>query len=216
MKAERAAKETQRRLEILRKLKQLYPHAECALHFRNAYELLIATILSAQSTDKTVNGLTPALFKKYPSPQELAAANPKELEQLIHASGFFRTKARNLLGCAQVLMKQHHGEVPQTMPALTALPGVGRKTANVVLGNAFGKNEGIVVDTHVQRLSQRLGFTKQTQPEKIEQELTSWVPRKEWTMFSHWLILHGRQVCVARKPKCETCALAAACPASLL
>jgi len=215
VKAERAARETQRRLEILRKLKQLYPHAECALHFRNAYELLIATILSAQSTDKTVNALTPALFNKYPSPRELAAANPEELEQLIHASGFFRTKARNLLGCAQVLMKQHHGEVPQTMSALTALPGVGRKTANVVLGNAFGKNEGIVVDTHVQRLSQRLGFTTQTQPEKIEQELTSWVPRKEWTVFSHWLILHGRQVCVARKPKCEACALAAACPASL-
>ncbi len=216
MKAERAAKETQRRLAILRKLKQLYPHAECALHFRNAYELLIATILSAQSTDKTVNALTPALFEKYPSPKELAKANPEELEQLIHASGFFRTKARNLLGCAQVLVKQHRGEVPQTMEELTALPGVGRKTANVVLGNAFGKNEGIVVDTHVQRLSQRLGFTTQTQPEKIEQELTSWVPRKDWTVFSHWLILHGRQVCVARKPKCETCALATACPARLL
>ncbi len=216
MRPERDGKETARRHEILRKLKKLYPDAECALYFCNAYELLIATILSAQSTDKTVNEVTPALFAKYPAPRELAQADLAELEGLIHATGFFRAKARNLLGCAQVLVTQHRGEVPQTMAELTALPGVGRKTANVVLGNAFGKNEGIVVDTHVQRLSQRLGFTKQTQPEKIEQDLVRWVPQKDWTVFSHRLILHGRQVCAARKPKCEACALTRKCPASLV
>lgn len=216
MKRERVTPESLRRHKVLRKLHELYPKAECALHFRNAYELLSATILSAQSTDKTVNEVTPALFEKYPSPYELARAEVAVLEKLIHATGFFRTKARNLLGCAQVLVTQHSGAVPQTMEELTALPGVGRKTANVVLGNAFGKNEGLVVDTHVQRLAQRLGFTQQTQPVKIERDLMAWVPQEEWTKFSHLLILHGRQVCAARKPKCAVCALASDCPARLV
>ncbi len=214
MKPARATAEELRRHKVLRDLHQLYPEAECALHFRNAYELLIATILSAQSTDKTVNQVTPALFAKYPSPRELAQADLPELEELIYATGFFRNKARNLLGCAQVLVTQHNGVVPQTMTELTALPGVGRKTANVVLGNAFGINEGLVVDTHVQRLAQRLGFTPQTQPVKIERDLRTWVPQSEWTLLSHRLILHGRQVCSARKPKCEACALAQLCPSS--
>jgi endonuclease-3 len=214
VKPARANAEELRRRKILRELQRLYPEAECALHFRSAYELLLATILSAQSTDKTVNQVTPALFAKYPSAKELARADLEELERLIHATGFFRNKARNLSGCAQVLVSQHNGEVPQTMAELTALPGVGRKTANVVLGNAFGMNEGIVVDTHVQRLSQRLGLTGQRAPEKIEQELMSRVPQKDWTVFSHRLILHGRQVCFARKPKCETCVLAKYCPSS--
>jgi len=214
VKPARATAEELRRHKVLRDLHQLYPEAECALHFRNAYELLIATILSAQSTDKTVNQVTPALFAKYPSPRELAQADLPELEELIYATGFFRNKARNLLGCAQVLVTQHNGVVPQTMTELTALPGVGRKTANVVLGNAFGINEGLVVDTHVQRLAQRLGFTPQTQPVKIERDLRTWVPQSEWTLLSHRLILHGRQVCSARKPKCEACALAQLCPSS--
>lgn len=213
MRRERGSREAERRQKILRKLKELYPAAECALRFRNAYELLIATILSAQSTDKTVNEVTPALFAKYPSPHDLAQADLAELERIIHATGFFRNKARNLLGCAQVLVTRHNAEVPQTMAELTALPGVGRKTANVVLGNAFGKNEGIVVDTHVRRLAQRLGFTKHERPEKIEQDLTAWAPQKDWTIFSHLLILHGRQICAARKPRCEECALRAECPA---
>lgn len=207
-------KEEERRRNVLRELHKLYPEAECALLFHNAYELLIATILSAQSTDKTVNQVTPALFAKYPSPQELAHADLTEIEKLVHATGFFRNKARNLLKCAQVLVTQHRGLVPQTMTELIALPGVGRKTANVVLGNAFGKNEGVVVDTHVARLAQRLGFTQHEQPEKIERDMTAWVPREEWTSFSHRLILHGRQVCIARKPKCESCALARLCPSN--
>lgn len=212
----RNGNETGRQREVLRKLKKLYPAAECALHFRNAYELLVATILSAQSTDKTVNEVTPALFAKYPSPRDLAQADRAELESLVHATGFFRNKARNLQACAQVLVTRYNSEVPQTMAELLELPGVGRKTANVVLGNAFGKNEGIVVDTHVRRLAQRLGFTGHTQPEKIEQDLTAWVPQNDWTIFSHLLILHGRQVCAARKPRCATCIISPECPASLV
>lgn len=214
MKAEQvAAVELRRRETILHELQRLYPEANCALKFNNAFELLIATILSAQSTDKTVNQVTPILFAKYPSPAALARAELKELETLIHATGFFRNKARNLAGCAQVLSTQYHGEVPKTMLELTALPGVGRKTANVVLGNAFGINDGVVVDTHVQRLAQRLGFTKYDAPEKIERDLMSIVPQAEWTKFSHRVILHGREICNARKPKCADCALASYCPA---
>ena len=214
MKSARALIEESRRQGLLRELQRLYPNPECALQFRNAYELLIATILSAQSTDKTVNLVTPALFAKYPSPLELAQAREREIEKLIHATGFFRNKARNLLACAQVLVKQYRGVVPQTMAELTALPGVGRKTANVVLGNVFGKNEGLAVDTHVQRLAQRLGFTRQTQPGKIESDLMTWVPHEEWTIFSHRLILHGRQVCGAHAPKCNVCTLTQLCPSS--
>lgn len=209
-----AAAETARRQRVLRTLRRLYPAAACALAHRNPFELLVATILSAQSTDKTVNEVTPALFRAYRTPAALAQAKQAELEKLIHATGFFRNKARNLIGCAQRLVSEHGGEVPASMAELTALPGVGRKTANVVLGNAFGINAGVVVDTHVQRLSQRLGFTKEETPEKSERDLMAIVPRKEWTLFSHRLILHGRQICNARKPKCGTCALAPDCPAS--
>ncbi len=213
MKAEQVTTvELRRRKNILHELQRLYPAADCALNFRNAFELLIATILSAQSTDKTVNQVTPALFAKYPSPAALARADLEELETLIHATGFFRNKARSLLGCAQILSAQHGGVVPQTMSELTALPGVGRKTANVVLGNAFGINDGVVVDTHVQRLAQRLGFTKHDSPEKIERDLMASVPQAEWTTLSHQLILHGREVCNARKPKCSACSLAPYCP----
>ncbi len=213
MSAKRAQAEFLRRKRVLRGLAKLYPQADIALHFRQPFELMVATILSAQSTDKTVNEVTPALFEKYPDAAALAAAGPAALQEMIHRTGFFRNKAKSLLGCAQALMQKHGGEVPQTMAELVALPGVGRKTANVVLGNAFGKNEGVVVDTHVQRLSQRLGFTKQISPEKIERDLMESVPRKDWTVFAHRLILHGRQICQARKPKCAVCALAPDCPA---
>jgi endonuclease-3 len=212
MKTQRAQAETLRLQRISRGLAELYSEAGIALHFRNPYELLIATILSAQSTDKTVNEVTPALFQKYPDAGALAAAVRSELEEMIHRTGFFRNKAKNLLSCAQALLQKHNGEVPQTMAELVILPGVGRKTANVVLGNAFGKNEGVVVDTHVQRLSQRLGFTRQTQADKIERDLMEIVPRKDWTIFAHRLILHGRQICQARKPKCSDCLLAPDCP----
>lgn len=202
-----------RQRRVMRGLARLYPGAATALQHCNPFELLVATILSAQANDKTINEITPALFKKYPHAPALAAAAPAELEKLILRSGFFRSKAKNLLGCAQALVQHHGGQVPQTMAELVALPGVGRKTANVVLGNAFGKNEGVVVDTHVRRLSQRLGFTSHTLPEKIEQDLIKIVPKKTWTIFSHQLILHGRQICQARKPKCPDCLLAPDCPA---
>ena len=212
MKTREEQAETSRRERISRGLARLYPGANIALHFRNPYELLIATILSAQSTDKTVNEVTPALFQKYPDANALAGAVPSELEVMIHRTGFFRNKAKNLLRCAQMLVQEHGGEVPQTMEKLVILPGVGRKTANVVLGNAFGKNEGVVVDTHVQRLAQRMGLTEQTQPEKIEQDLMKLIPREEWTIFAHRLILHGRHICQARKPKCPDCLIAPDCP----
>jgi endonuclease-3 len=197
---------------ILQKLGELYPEAECALHFTDPFELLVATILSAQSTDKTVNQITPALFKKYPTPAAMAEADIAELEALVRPSGFFHNKARNLKDCAAAIANEHHGEVPRTMAALIALPGVGRKTANVVLGNAFGINAGVVVDTHIQRLSQRLGFTKEENPEKIERDLMNVVPQEQWTIFAHRMIQHGRQVCQARQPKCGECLLAPECP----
>lgn len=182
------------------------------MHFKNPFELLAATILSAQSTDKTVNQITPALFKKYPTPAAMAEADLTELEALIRPSGFFRNKAKNLKACAAAIANTHHGDVPRTMEALTELPGVGRKTANVVLGNAFGLNAGVVVDTHIQRLSQRLGFTSQKTPEKIECDLMAIVPQEEWTIFAHRMIQHGRLICQARKPKCNACLLAPDCP----
>jgi endonuclease-3 len=202
-----------RRLErILQKLRELYPDAECALRYQNPFELLVATILSAQSTDKTVNQITPALFKKYPTPAAMAAAALAALEEAVRSSGFFHNKAKNLKACAAAIVNDHHGEVPRTMEALIKLPSVGRKTANVVLGNAFSINAGVVVDTHIQRLSQRLGFSNENTPEKIERDLMAIVPQEEWTAFSHWMIQHGRQVCAARKPKCDECALAPDCP----
>lgn len=202
--------------EILRRLKQRYPDARCALHHRNAYELLVATILSAQCTDARVNLVTPELFRRYPDARALARARREELERMIQSTGFFRNKARNLLAMAQALVAEHRGEVPSSMEALCALPGVGRKTANVVLGNAFGLNEGITVDTHVSRLARLLRLTRHEDPIKIEQDLMKLVPRKDWTLVSHLLILHGRTVCIARRPRCGECVLADLCPSARL
>lgn len=196
-------------------LARAYPDARCALDHRDAFELLVATILSAQCTDKRVNMVTPVLFAKYPDARALAAAKQEDVEEIIRSTGFFRNKAQNIIAMAGALVDRHGGAVPCDMDALTALPGVGRKTANVVLGNAFGRNEGIVVDTHVSRLSQRLGLTRETDPVKIESALIPLFDRERWTMLSHLLIEHGRQVCDARKPRCGDCPIAALCPSSL-
>jgi endonuclease III len=205
-------KDKQRPQRIYATLLATYPDAHCALNHRNAFELLVATILSAQCTDERVNMVTPALFKKYPSPAALAAAKPAEIEELIKSTGFFRSKAKSIQGAAKLLSEKHRGEIPDSMDALLELPGVARKTANVVLGNAFGKNEGMVVDTHVGRLSQRLAFTTHSDPSKIEQDLMRLFPRDTWSMLAHLLIFHGRQICYARKPRCGDCPLAADCP----
>jgi endonuclease III len=199
---------------IYDRLAEHYPDAHCALDFDSPFQLVIATILSAQCTDKRVNMVTPALFKRYPTPAALADANPEELEDLIKSTGFFRNKTKSLVGMAAAVAEQHGGRVPDEMDALVTLPGVGRKTANVVLGNAFDKNEGVVVDTHVSRVTQRLGLTKHTDPVKIEQDLIGLFPRDRWTMLSHLLIEHGRQICDARRPKCEVCFLNDLCPSS--
>ncbi len=200
--------------EILARLERTYPDARCSLDHRNPFELLVATILSAQSTDVGVNMVTPALFAKYPTPRALADAKQEELEQDIRSTGFFRNKAKSLLGMARAVDERHGGQVPRTMDELTALPGVGRKTANVVLGNAFGIDEGIVVDTHVTRVSGRLGLTRHTDAVKIEQDLVKLIPRQRWTLISHLFIYHGRAICVARNPKCEICPLNDLCPSS--
>jgi len=200
--------------KIVARLEQAYPDPTCALRHQSALELLVATILSAQSTDARVNMVTPALFAKYRSARDLAGADPAVLEQEIHSTGFFRNKTKSITGMAQALLERHGGEVPDTMDALVQLPGVGRKTANVVLGTWFRKNEGIVVDTHVQRLSTLLGFTRETDPVKIERDLMALVPRDKWTWFSHTLILHGRRVCIARRPRCEICVVNRWCPSS--
>lgn len=199
---------------IIRKLKKQYPDARCALHHEDALELLVATILSAQCTDVRVNLVTKHLFQKYRSASDYAEANPAELEEEIKSTGFYRNKTKSILGMAQALVKEHAGRVPRTMEDLVKLPGVGRKTANVVLGNAFGINEGIVVDTHVKRIANRLKLTKQSDPVKIEPDLMKLVPRKEWALFSHLVIFHGRQICSARKPKCEICPVNTLCPTS--
>jgi endonuclease-3 len=196
---------------IRRALQQLYPDAHCALNHRTPVELLIATILSAQCTDRRVNLVTPALFARYPDAQAFAQANQEELEKHIQSTGFFRNKARNIILCCQKIVEDHGGEVPRTMAELVPLPGIGRKTANVILGNAFDV-PGIPVDTHVSRLSQRMGLTLHTDPVKIEADLMALVPKKNWTMFAHQMIFHGRQVCHARRPLCDTCTLAAFCP----
>ena len=193
-----------------------YPQARCALDHQNAYELVVATILSAQCTDKRVNMVTPVLFARYPDARSLAAAVPGELEAIIQTTGFFGNKAKSLIGMARALIDRHGGEVPAKMEELVKLPGVGRKTANVVLGNAFGVNEGIVVDTHVARLSQRLRFAKSSDPVKIEQELMPLFPRARWTMLAHLLIWHGRTICDARKPKCGDCPVVKLCPSALV
>jgi endonuclease-3 len=200
--------------EILSRLKEAYPDARCALTHRNAYELLCATILSAQCTDARVNLVTPALFARYPTPYDLARANPSELEELIKSTGFFRNKAKSLIGMAQAVVAEHGGEIPSTMEELRRLPGVGRKTANVVLGNAYHINEGVTVDTHVGRLSGLLRLSREEDPVKIEQDLMKLFPQDDWAQLSHLLIFHGRQVCVARRPKCGLCPLAQLCPSA--
>jgi endonuclease III len=196
---------------IVGRLAQLYPDPQCALHHADPLQLLVATILSAQCTDAMVNRVTPALFARYPDAAAFAAADPRELEKYIQRTGFFRNKARNLIACCQQLVARHGGQVPATMEELVPLPGIGRKTANVILGNAFG-TPGIPVDTHVGRLSQRMGLTRETNPVKIERDLMALIPKKEWTLFGHRMIFHGRQVCHARKPRCAGCALARLCP----
>jgi endonuclease-3 len=195
-------------------LSKIYPDAHCELGYSNPLELLIATILSAQCTDKRVNMVTAELFKKHRSAADFANAPLAELEQDIKSTGFFRNKAKNIQACCRKLVERHGGEVPKTMEELTHLDGVGRKTANVVLGNAFGVNVGVVVDTHVARLSQRLGLTKQKQPEKIEEDLMKLVPREQWTLLSHWLIWHGRRRCDARRPDCVQCEIRKLCPSA--
>ena len=197
---------------VVRALARLYPETQCALVHRNPYELLVATILSAQCTDVRVNLVTPALFARFPDTRALATADISELEALIHSTGFFRAKSKNLLGMALRVVEHHGGEIPANLDALTALPGVGRKTAHVVLGNAFGIASGVVVDTHVKRLSYRLGLTDALDPEPIERDLVAMVLRKDWIDLSHRLIDHGRRVCHARKPLCGSCALATMCP----
>ncbi len=200
--------------EVLSRLKAETPGATTELRWTNPLELLVATILSAQTTDVRVNGVTETLFEKYRTAGDYAEADPAELEEDIRPTGFFRNKARSLQGMARALLEEHGGEVPCSMPELVALPGVGRKTANVVLGNAFGVNEGVVVDTHVRRVSNRLGFTENQNPEKIEQDLLRIVPEEERTLFSHLLIFHGRRRCKARKPDCPNCVLNDICPSA--
>jgi endonuclease-3 len=198
--------------EVITRLKNEYPDAKTELNWENPLELLVATMLSAQTTDVRVNTVTERLFEKYRTAADYAGADPAQLEEDIRPTGFYRNKARSLQGMARALLERHGGEVPRTMAGLVALPGVGRKTANVVLGNAFGVDEGVVVDTHVRRVSGRLGLTEERDPEKIERDLIRVVPEGERTLFSHLLIFHGRRVCKARKPDCPGCVLSDVCP----
>jgi endonuclease-3 len=199
---------------ILDLLSQTYPGATCALNFQNPYQLLVATVLSAQCTDERVNMVTPEFFARYPNPAALATAPRGEIEESIRSTGFFRNKAKSLQECAQTILERHNGDVPGSMDKLVKLPGIGRKTANVILGTAFGIESGIVVDTHVRRLAGRLGLSKHNDPNKIEQDLMAVVPRDHWTLFGHQMILHGRRICVARKPKCSICPLSHLCPSA--
>lgn len=209
--------ETKKRTQkIIRLLKRAYPDARCSLNFTTPLELLIATILSAQCTDERVNTVTAGLFRKYRSCRDYLQIAPEELEADIRSTGFFRNKAKAIQGACKLICEEHGGRVPETLEALTALPGVARKTANVVLGNAFKQASGVVVDTHVSRLSQRLGLTDHEQPEKIEGDLMELVPRKEWIEFSHLLIAHGRQICKARTPLCSECIIEQLCPSSTI
>lgn len=204
----------ERILRILHILRKAYPDVHCELTHDNPFQLLVATILSAQCTDARVNMVTPILFKKYPEAHHLAVASQKDIEKIIHSTGFFRNKAKNICAAAAALVAHHGGAVPRTMEELVRLPGVGRKTANVVLGNAYGIDEGIVVDTHVARVSRRLGLTAHHDPVKIERDLMKIVPRSAWTEWSHLLIWHGRRRCFARRPDCAHCELAALCPSA--
>src|SRR5450432_3927220 len=200
--------------EILKRLDQLYPDVTCALTHKSAWELVVATILSAQSTDVNVNRVTPELFRKYPTVQAFAALTPEQLEPDVRSTGFFRNKSKSVVGAAKMLVADFGGEVPDDMERLLTLPGVARKTANVVLGSWFGKADGVVVDTHVTRISNRLELTKNTDPQKIEQDLMKVIPRERWILFSHQIIWHGRKLCIARKPKCVDCPLENLCPAA--
>jgi len=212
MPRESTADKIARTQKIISALKQTYPNAHCELNFSNPLQLLVATILSAQCTDKRVNMVTEELFKNFRTAKDFAEAPLAEIEEAVKSTGFFRNKAKNIQNCCRALVKNFGGEVPRTMDELHALAGVGRKTANVVLGNAFGINVGVVVDTHVTRLSNRLGLTKGTDAVKLEQELIKLVPQNEWTLFSHWLIWHGRRRCDARKPDCANCEIQKLCP----
>lgn len=203
-----------RAVEILARLRQAYPGSRLALDFESPLQLLMALVLAAQCTDKKVNEVTPPLFRRYPAARDYAGADLPELEELVKSTGFYRNKARALKALGQALVTDHGGEVPADLEALVALPGVGRKTANAVLGNAFGRNEGIVADTHVQRLSRRLGLTRETDPEKIERDLLPLLPREDWTVWSHLLQDHGRALCKARKPECAACPVADLCPSA--
>lgn len=198
----------------LRRLRKLYPEARCELDYGSPFELAVATVLSAQCTDKRVNLVTPLLFARYPTPAALAAAQQADVEDIIRSTGFFRNKARSIIGLAQALVADHCGEVPKSMDELTPLPGIGRKTANVVLGNAFGINAGIVVDTHIGRIARRLRLTRHDDPVKVERDLIPLFPRRAWTLLAHLFIRHGRQVCSARSPKCGSCVLADLCPSA--
>lgn len=198
--------------DVLRALRETYPGADCSLSHESPLELLVATILSAQCTDARVNQVTPRLFERFPDARALADAPPGALEEVIRSTGFFNAKAKSIRGAARRIVEEHGGQVPRTMDELTKLPGVGRKTANVVLGNAYGAPDGVVVDTHVGRLARRLGWSAHQDPEKVEQDLNRRVPRESWVFAGHALILHGRAVCASRKPRCEACGLAAVCP----
>jgi len=211
MPRESKQEKTARSRTIVRKLFAAHPDAHCALHHRGAYQLLCATILSAQCTDKMVNTVTPALFERYPDAAALADAVPDELEEVIRSTGFYRSKARSLVGMAGAVVERHRGQIPKTMDELVKLPGVGRKTANVILGNAFD-TPGLVVDTHVGRIALRLGLTSETDPVKVEQALCELIEPKDWTQFSHAMIFHGRRICLARNPKCDQCTLSELCP----
>jgi endonuclease-3 len=210
MPAESKKAKRERAARINSILAETYPDAKCALNFRNPFQLLVATILSAQCTDERVNMVTPTLFKHFPDAATMAEADQEELEQLIRTTGFFRNKAKSLRGMSQALVRDYKGKVPRTMEQLRPLPGVGRKTANVVLGNSFDV-PGLTVDTHMSRVNQRLGLTRNTDPEKIERDLMELIPQPEWTLYSHRIIHHGRQICIARKPKCEICPLRELC-----
>jgi endonuclease-3 len=199
---------------VIARLQEVHPDAHCELVHENPFQLLVATILSAQCTDARVNMVTPALFAHIPTPEDLAGARQEEVEELIRSTGFFRNKARSLLGMAAALVERHDGEVPRTMAELVALPGVGRKTANVVLSNAFGKAEGVVVDTHVKRIVGRLGFTRQSDPVRVERELMRLIPREHWGSLEHLLIFHGRAICKAPRPRCGDCVVADLCPSA--
>lgn len=201
---------------ILKALKKHYPDAHCALDYKNPFQLLIATILSAQCTDERVNKVTPPLFKKYPDPKAMSEADVLDIEKLIHSAGFYKNKAKNIKACCEILVKEHGNKVPSHLEALVKLPGVGRKTANVVLGNAFGIASGVVVDTHVTRLSKRFGWVKIDDAVKIEQILNQLCPESDWIMLSHYLISHGRAICKARSPGCEDCFLLSSCPQRFL